>query len=170
MSRALIALPLTLLLAGCTPLGTFLSEGPPQPEPGITAIPSATPSPEPTTGDCDDLVLNLPGEYHVGDCVRVTVEGKDVELKAGSIGTLVIRGDANDIDAGSVGSLDIQGNVNDVDTLDLGTVVLRGNYTDIGVHGSVSGIEVHGNDNEVVVDGDYGTVVDDGERNVVRQS
>ncbi len=135
------AVSLGLALSGCTPLGTFVEFGEPRrrephriPRPHSDREPRR---PEPTTGECDDPVLVDPGEYHLPDCVRLTIEGHDIEVHAGSVGTLIIDGDANDVSVGDVGSLSIIGSVNEVDTLDLATLDLNGRFNWIGVHGSV---------------------------------
>jgi len=164
------AVSLGLALSGCTPLGTFVEFG----EPGAVAptaspdpTPTAIPSPTPTTGECDDAVLTEPGEYHLPDCVRLTIEGHDIQVHAGSVGTLIIDGDANDVSVGDVGSVTILGSVNEVDTLDLETLDLNGRFNWVGVHGSVDRVAIDGDDNEVLADGDVGQVEDRGERNVV---
>lgn len=169
MRRRLLipALAATLALAGCTPVGTFLGSVEPQITPTATASPTAIASPEPTTGPCDDAVLDQPGEYHLPDCIRLTIVGNDIEVNAGSVGTLIIRGHANEVDAGRVGTVTIIGHVNDLDTLDATSVDIRGNYNDIGVHGSVGRVVVDGHDNELLADGDVGAVEDRGDDNVV---
>jgi hypothetical protein len=166
------AVSLGLALSGCTPLGTFVDFGEPgaavptaSPDPTPTATP--TPTPTPTTTECDEAVLVEPGEYHLPDCVRVTIVGHDIQVHAGHVGTLVINGDANTVSVGDVGSLSIVGSVNDVDTLDLSDLDLDGRFNWIGVHGSLDRVEIDGDDNEVLADGDIGEIVDRGERNVV---
>ena len=74
------------------------------PTASASPTPTATPSPTPTSTACDDAVLTEPGEYHLPDCVSVTVEGHDIQVNAGDIGTLIITGNANDVNAGDVGS------------------------------------------------------------------
>lgn len=164
------ALALGLALSACTPLGQFSGFGEPDatgPTASSTTTPSATPSPTPTSTDCDNAVLTEPGEYHLPDCVRLTIEGHDIQVNAGSVGTLIITGNANDVSAGDVGSLTINGNVNDVDTLDLTSVDLQGRFNQIGVHGSVERVAVDGDDNEVIADGEVGSIEVRGKRNVV---
>jgi hypothetical protein len=168
---SIAALGLGLALSACTPIGQFIGpggSGAASPTASSSPTPSATPSPEPTSTDCDDAVFTEPGTYHVGDCVRLTVEGQDITVTAGSVGTLIIRGNANNVSAaGEVGSLTIDGNVNDVDTLDLSSVEIEGRFNQLGVHGSVERVSVDGDDNEVLADGEVGTVEVRGERNVV---
>ena len=164
------AVSLGLALSGCTPLDRFTEFGEPGaagPTASESPTPTATPSPTPTTTDCDEAVLTEPGEYHLPDCVRVTVEGRDIQVNAGSVGTLIIMGSGNDVAAGDVGSLRIMGSVNDVDTLDLSTLEIDGRFNQIGVHGSVDRVAIDGNDNDVLADGDVGQVEDRGERNTV---
>lgn len=164
----LLAVPVLLVLAGCTPVGMFLGDGAEPTEPPTpAATPSASPTPTPATGGCDDAVLTDPGEYHLPDCLKVTVQGHDIQVNAGAIQTLLIEGDGNDVNAGVVGSLRVRGSVNDVDTLEASSVELAGNFNQIGVHGSVGRVAVDGNDNDVLADGDVGAVEDRGERNVV---
>ena len=166
------AVSLGLALSGCTPLGTFVDFGEPDaaaptasPEPTPTATPTPTPTPEST--ECDEALLVEPGEYHLPDCLRITIVGHDIDVNAGDVGTLVIKGDANDVAVGDVGSLSIEGSVNDVDTLDVTALDLNGRFNWIGVHGSVEKVEIDGDDNEVLADGEVGEVDDRGERNVV---
>ncbi|MEO5921854.1 MAG: hypothetical protein ABIQ01_12005 [Pseudolysinimonas sp.] len=162
---------LALTLSACTPIGQFIGPGGPGaagPTTSSSPTPSTTPSPEPTSTDCDDAVFTEPGDYHVGDCVRLTVEGHDITVTAGSVGILIITGNANNVSAaGEVGSLTVEGNVNDVDTLDVSSVEIEGRFNQLGVHGSVERVAIDGDDNEVLVDGDIGPVEVRGERNVV---
>ncbi len=168
---SIAALGLGLALSACTPIGQFVGPGGPGadgPTTSSSPTPTATPSPEPTSTDCDDAVFTEPGDYHVGDCVRLTVEGRDITVTAGSVGTLIITGNANDVSAaGEVGSLTIDGNVNDVDTLDLSTLEIHGRFNQVGVHGSVERVAIDGDDNDVLADGEVGTVEVRGERNAV---
>jgi hypothetical protein len=176
MRRALLVAPLLLMLAGCTAIGQFsgpdapaLGGDAPAAAPTASATPSATPTPtpEPTSTDCDDPVLIDPGEYHLPDCLEVTVQGHDIHVVAQSIGTLIIDGNANEVDAGEVGTVSIDGNVNRVDTLDLGDLDIDGRFNRVGVHGSVESVEVRGNDNDVIADGDIGSITDHGESNLI---
>lgn len=164
------AVSLGLTLSGCTPLDAFVEFGEPDaasPTASPDATPTATPPPTPTTSDCDHAVLVEQGEYHLPDCIRLTIEGHDIEVYAGSVGTLIINGVANDVSVGDVDSLIIVGSVNKVDTLDLSTLALNGRFNRIGVHGSVDRVAIDGDDNEVLADGDVGLVEDRGERNTV---
>jgi hypothetical protein len=170
--RVVPGVVLVLLLAGCTPVGQFLA-GPggaatPAPSASPSAgIPTPTPTPTPTSGDCDDVVLTDPGEYHLPDCLRVTVRGHDIQVNAGSVQTLVIDGNANDVDAGDVESASITGAVNHLDTLDLGALEIHGNFNTVGVHGSLERGAIDGDDNSVLADGEIGAVEDRGERNEI---
>jgi hypothetical protein len=174
----LMAALVLMVLSACTPVGQFLAAGGGEdstaaptasasPTPSPTPTPTPTVPPEPTSTDCEDAVLTDPGEYHLSDCVRVTVRGHDIQVNAGSIQTLVIEGDDNDIHAGDVGSLRVTGSVNDVGTLDAGSVDISGRFNQIDVHGSVQRVGINGDDNDVLADGDIGAVEDRGERNVV---
>jgi hypothetical protein len=162
---------LALMLSACTPIGQFVGPGGPDaasPTASSTPTPSVTPTPEPTSTDCDNAVFTEPGEYHVGDCVRLTVEGRNITVTAGSVGTLIIIGNANDVSAaGDVGSLSVEGNVNDIHTLDVSSVEIEGRFNQLGVHGSVERVAVDGDDNEVLADGEVGSVEIRGEGNVV---
>src|SRR5690606_8739713 len=112
--RLVLAAPVLVLataLAGCT--SDFLLREPGTP-PSETPVPTAEPTDEPTaqpTGSptasptptiplpvfvaegCQDLRLNAPGRYVIGDCTTVTIEGNGISLRAARIGELVIRGD-----------------------------------------------------------------------------
>ncbi|MEQ1894203.1 MAG: protein kinase, partial [Planctomycetota bacterium] len=65
-------------------------------------------------------VFTEPGDYFVGDCVRLTIDGNNIEVHAGEVGTLIIRGNGNVLSAGDVDRLRIEGSVNEVDALVVG--------------------------------------------------
>ena len=164
------AVSLGLALTGCTPLDSFTGfgeDGAAAPTASHSPTPEPTPTPTPTNTDCDDAVLTEPGEYHLPDCIRLTIVGHDIQVNAGRVGTLIVTGDANDVNAGDVGTLSVVGSVNDVDTLDATSVDIDGAFNQIGVHGSVERDTIDGNDNEVLADGDVGQVEDRGDRNTV---
>jgi hypothetical protein len=162
---------LALALSACSPIGQFIGpsgQGAASPTASSSPTPTPSPTPEATSTDCVNAVFTEPGEYHVGDCVRLTVEGRDITVTAGSVGTLIITGNANNVSAaGDVGSLTVDGNVNDVNTLDLSSLEIEGRFNRIGVYGSVERVAIDGDDNEVLADGDIGSVEVRGERNVV---
>lgn len=142
-----------LLLGGCT--SDFLVDGgtaaPTPTETAATPGPTeSTPPAEPVEEfDCDNLLIDRPGNYVVGDCGTVTLEGGGIDLAFTSIATLVILGDGADV----VGET-------------LGTVELEGQRADIAAN-VIERLSIRGEENTVVVDTTIGTVVVNGNENVV---
>lgn len=104
-----------VLMTGCTS-DWVLGGSTPRPS-HDTAGPDASASPTPDAGeDCGELVLDEPGDYDLGECDSVTLEGDDISLGAVSIGELVIRGDRNDVDVvGGIDAVVVDGDDNVVD-------------------------------------------------------
>lgn len=165
---ALLLAACALTLAGCVivpPMGAPATPAP-------TTLEEPPPS-EPTNGDaldCDGgfLLIDRPGDYRIGACDEVELNGTGIDLTTGDIGTLTIRGDDNDVTAASVGTLTIQGQDNDVDADRVGSVEIAGNDNDVDSRGDVGAVRLDGNENSVEYSGQVGAVDDRGHANEVR--
>lgn len=153
-----------LLLAGCT--SAFLVEGDAASEPAPTA--SATPAPDASTPlsepdyDCDHLLINRPGNYVVGECGAVTLEGAGIDLSFTSIATLVVRGDRADLVGGELGSVELQGEGNDISAESIDSLRLRGEGNTVLVGGAVGSVIVDGNENVVTAGEGVDSSIDNG--------
>ncbi len=156
-----LALPIAFALAGCI---TVVQ----QPEPEVTRIdttPSASPAPG---GDCE--VVTQTATQRFDDCDELVVEGADLDIEVGTVGTLIVRGDRNDVDALEVGSLSIAGQENEIDVDgDLGTLEIAGDRNDVDVEGAVGTASINGNDNEIDADRGVDVLNDNGARNSVNR-
>lgn len=144
----------TVLLTGCT--SAFLDGGPiaePEPTPSttMTSDPGETAAPDPADDlDCDNVLITRPGNYVLGACGSVTIEGSSIDVTFTSIATLVIRGDRIDL----VGE-------------ELGSVEINGQGSEFSIATTVRTLRIRGNGNTVVADGRIGDVVVDGNENTV---
>lgn len=169
MSRRLhapiVLVATALVLTGCVILPPVPGGGSaPTPIPGETLIPT-----DPDACDGGTLRLDQPGEYRIGDCDELVIEGQRIEVIAGALGAVTIRGDDNELDAGTIGSLEIQGQQNEVDAASLGSVDISGDRNDVDSTGDIGAVTLVGNDNEVNYAGQAGTLDDRGDRNEVRR-
>ena len=138
---AVVGITLLLALAGCTADWLLGSDGSAGPSPTASEEPDPTPSATPSGSsgpieECaDDLVLNRPGTYLLGDCDTLTVEGAGIVVEAASVGHLILRGDDNEVRAsGGIGSVIVSGNSNTVTSqTSIGTITESGQNNDIGV-------------------------------------
>jgi len=156
-----------VLLAGCT--SDFLSSGggtePLPTESAATPEPSATvDTPDPADDlDCVNLLIDRPGNYVIGDCGTVTLEGTGIRLTFASIGELVLRGDGADVVGETLGSLQIDGQGADISAYEIGDVVIRGDDHVVVAETTIESVDVSGNGNVVSAgDGITLPVVDDG--------
>jgi len=142
----------------------------------LTGCVPVIPVPPPGGGVVDDrddtsprgacAIVADPGLQRLGDCEVLVVEGVDLTLEVGSIGTLEVRGDRIDIRALAVGAVSIEGQDNKLDVEgDIGSVTVRGDRNDVDSDGAIGSASVHGNDNEVFADRGIGRVDDRGDRN-----
>lgn len=165
---ALAGLALTAVaLAGCT--STFLLDGGTGvgPTAEVTGTPSAAPTttaePDPRPDyDCDNLLINRPGNYVIGDCGTVTVEGAGIDLAFASIATLVVRGDGADLVGEDLGDVAIEGQRNSIDALSIGALQIRGEGNTVIVESTIDTVVVNGNENVVSAADGVGTSVDNG--------
>lgn len=144
-----------VLLAGCT--SDFLADGgvgAPAPS-ETTAAPNPTPTDDPSEPDpaedfdCVNLLIDRPGNYVVGDCGTVTLEGVGIRLTFTTIADLVIRGDGADVVGEDLGSVEIQGQGNEFSVLSIGDLVIRGEDNVVEVETTIDTVEVQGNGNVV---------------------
>jgi hypothetical protein len=166
-----------VLLAGCTSDflvgdGTAPGVGPTPTESAATPEPTATdeaPEPDPAEEfDCVNLLIDRPGNYVVGDCGTVTLEGRGIRLTFTSIADLVIRGDGADVVGESLGSVEIQGEGSEISALDIGDLVIRGTENVVTVETTIGTVNVQGNGNVVsAADGIDAPVVDNGLNNEI---
>jgi len=174
LSAALVA-----ALSACSPLSLFSNWGSaPSPSASRSAeaapSPTSTPSPikhptaSPSAG-CVDRVISLAGEYRIGDCENLTVEGSGIKVTAAHLGTLTIRGDSLQVLAQTIRSLDVDGSLNNVQTNnDMGTILITGDRNMITCNASVASVIVNGDDNTVRVEGGVdGAVQNNGQRNEI---
>ncbi|MGV3711650.1 DUF3060 domain-containing protein [Pseudolysinimonas sp.] len=157
----------TVLLTGCT--SAFLDGGPiaePDPEPTAsqTSAPEETAAPDPGSDyDCDDLLLNRPGNYVLGACGTITVEGSGIDLTFTSIATLVVRGDRVDLVGGELGSVEINGQGSEISvTATIDRLRLRGNGNTVLADGRIGDVVVDGNENTVTAGEGIGSTIDNG--------
>jgi hypothetical protein len=162
-----------VLLAGCT--SNFLADGPAEGTPSPSAS-SAVPEPTPTENpvdpadesDCVNLLLDRPGNYVIGDCDTVTINGTGIRLTFLTVGRLVLRGDGTDIAGETIGSLDIQGQAAEVTAFEIDELVIRGDDNVVTVDGVIGTVNVRGNGNVVTAtDGIDAPVVDNGLNNEI---
>ncbi|WP_395639574.1 hypothetical protein [Pseudolysinimonas sp.] len=156
-----------VLLAGCT--SDFLSEGggggPAPTETIATPEPTVTDAaPDPADElDCVSLLIDRPGNYVVGECGTVTLEGSGIRLTFTSIAELVIRGDGADLVGETVGTVEIQGQGADISAVSIGDVVIRGEENVIVAESTIDTVNVQGNENVVTAgEGIQSPVVDNG--------
>jgi hypothetical protein len=156
-----------VLLTGCT--SDFLVDGgsaAPAPTP-TTASPEPTESgapPEPVEEfDCDDVLIDRPGNYVLGDCGTVTVEGGGIDLAFTSIATLVINGDGADIVGETLGSVEVEGQRVEVSAVSIEQLTIRGEQNTVVVETTIGTVVVNGNENVVTAgEGISAPVVDNG--------
>ena len=148
-SLAVLA-PVAFLLAGCVmpPLPGL----PPLPIPGETLAPN-----DPEACVDGTLLVTTPGEYRIGSCDELTIEGRDIEVIADDVRALIIRGDDVEVDARSIDILKIQGQSNDVEAGDIDRIDLRGDDNDVDSSGDIGELTINGNSNDV----DYAGTLDD---------
>ena len=154
-----------VLLAGCT--SAFLVEG------GTAgAGPESTATPEPSDAvptepaeefDCDDILIDRPGNYVLGDCGTVTLEGGGIDLAFSSIANLVIRGDAVDVVGEVLGGVEIEGERADLSATSIERLSIRGERNTVVVDTTIGVVVVNGNENVVTTgEGIDAPVVDNG--------
>lgn len=145
-----------VLLAGCT--SDFLVDG------GTGAAPTpaeTTATPQPTATeeapqvdpdeefDCVNLLIDRPGNYVVGDCRTVTLQGSGIRLTFTSITELVIRGDGVDVVGEALGSVDINGQRSEISAFQIDDVTIRGDDNVVTVETNIGSVTVQGNRNVV---------------------
>lgn len=167
---ALLALALTaVVLAGCT--SNFLIDGgtgtaaPVPTETSATPEPTeSAPPPEPVEEfDCDDVLIDRPGNYVIGECGTVTLEGGGIDLAFTSIETLIINGDGADISGETIGSLELEGQRADISAISIEAVSIRGAQNTVVVDTTIGTVVVNGNENVVSTgEGIESPVVDNG--------
>lgn len=160
MRRALLAPAglVLLVLAGCT--SNFIVEGgnaggAPTP----TATDTATPEPTETTPaepeiqyECDNLLLNAPGNYYLGDCGTITLEGSGIDLVASSIAVLIVRGENADVVVDEIGRLELSGQGNTFEVRSITKVEIQGNGNVVTVEDAIGTLRIEGNENVVTAD------------------
>ena len=166
----LVAIALSAaLLAGCT--SDFLAGGGTGAAvPGeTTATPDATPSdeapqPDPNEAfDCVNLLIDRPGNYVVGECGTVTLEGSGISFTFTSIADLIVRGDGADVVGEDVGSVEIEGQGAEFSVTSIGDLAIRGEDNVVVVESTIDTVDVQGNGNVVSAgDGIQSPPVDNG--------
>ncbi|HWH97415.1 MAG TPA: hypothetical protein VNS80_03530 [Pseudolysinimonas sp.] len=167
---ALLGLALTaVLLAGCT--STFLVDGGTGTAAPVPTESSATPEPSESTAppepveefDCDNVLIDRPGNYVLGECGTVTLEGGGIDLTFTSIATLVILGDGADIVGETLGSVELEGERADIAAISINSLSIRGAQNTIVVDTTIGTVVVNGNENVVSTgEGIESPVVDNG--------
>lgn len=165
---ALLGLALTaVLLAGCT--SNFLVDdgnGSAAPSPSLTATPEPTESEEPQPEeqyDCDNVLIDRPGNYVLGECGTVTLEGGGIDLTITSVATLVIRGDSADLVAETIGSIELEGQRADISAVSIERLSIRGEQNTVVVETTIGVVVVNGNENVVSTgEGIESPVIDNG--------
>lgn len=155
-----------LLLGGCT--SDFLVEGgtaaPTPTESAATPEPTETTPPEPVEEfDCDDVLIDRPGNYVLGDCGTVTLEGGGIDLVFTSIASLVISGDGADVVGETLGTVELEGQRVDIEAIVIERLSIRGEENTVVVDTTIGTVVVNGNENVVSTgDGIEAPVVDNG--------
>ena len=156
-----------VLLAGCT--SDFLAAGGAPAPAETTTAPAPTPTeeaPQPDPAeefDCVNLLIDRPGNYVVGDCGTVTLEGSGIRLTFISIAELVIRGDGAEVVGEDLGSVEIQGQGTEFAVTSIGDLVIRGEDNVVVVDSTIDTVDVQGNGNVVSAgDGIQSPPVDNG--------
>jgi hypothetical protein len=156
-----------LLLAACT--SDFLVDGgtaaPSPTETAATPEPTeSTPPPEPVEEfDCDDVLINRPGNYVLGDCGTVTLEGGGIDLAFTSIASLVISGDGADVVGETLGTVELEGQRVDIEAIVIERLSIRGEENTVVVDTTIGTVVVNGNENVVTTgEGIEAPVVDNG--------
>jgi hypothetical protein len=155
-----------VFLTGCT--SDFLVDGgTAAPAPTQTTTPEPTESaapPEPVEEfDCDDVLIDRPGNYVLGECGTVTIEGGGVDLAFTSIATLVINGDGADIVGETLGDVEIEGQRVEVSAISIEQLSIRGEQNTVVVETTIGTVVVNGNENVVTAgEGISAPVVDNG--------
>lgn len=165
---ALFGLALTaVLLAGCT--SDFLVDdgtggAAPTPTSSGTPEPTATAEPEPTEEyDCDNVLIDRPGNYVLGDCGTVTLEGGGIDLTVTSVATLVISGDGADVVGETIGGIEIEGQRADISAISIERLSIRGEQNTVVVETTIGVVIVNGNENVVSTgEGIESPVIDNG--------
>lgn len=160
---------LALALAGCS---SSVLLGVPQGD--APAAPTATPSPAPeSTAEpvvdvgCDHVRITEPGNYLLGDCATVTLEGTGIDVTAAGIGQLLVRGDRLDVVAETIDDLRIEGQGNEIEAGTIDRVDLRGERNEITADDPIGVVTIDGNENVVASDGGVDTLIDNGLLNEV---
>lgn len=174
-TRALVPVLAAVLLAGglagCT--SDFLVGGG---ETEATSTPTPSPSPTdaaPTSGpgqaegeltpECDDILIDRPGNYVLGDCGTVMLVGSGIDLQFSRIDELVVRGDGARIAGDVILRLDLEGDRATVQATSLGAVTIDGGDNTVTAQDDISSLVIDGNDNTVTAPGGYHTTpVDNG--------
>lgn len=147
-----------------TPVGTLPGGPASDPANWVSPVPGSTTACAADTG----YAINETGEYWLtGTCsvVSVSAEGSDLE-SAGAISVLSVQGRDNDVDARTIGNLNVAGDGNDIDadTVTAGTIAgqendlsvssadaltVNGDRNSIEAETRIGSLTVNGNDNEV---------------------
>jgi hypothetical protein len=155
-----------LLLAGCT--SDFLGDGgiaaPTPSESAATPQPTDSTPPEPVEEfDCDDVLIDRPGNYVLGECGTVTLEGGGIDLTFTSIAKLVILGDGVDVVGEVLGTVDLEGQRADISAISIDDLSIRGEQNTVVVDTTIGTVIVNGNENVVTTgEGIESPVVDNG--------
>jgi hypothetical protein len=155
-----------LLLAGCT--SNFLGGGgtaaPSPTSTDETPQPTESTPPEPVEEfDCDDVLIDRPGNYVLGECGTVTLEGGGIDLTFTSIADLVIRGDGVDLVGETLGNVDLEGQRADISAISIENLSIRGEQNTVVIDTTIGTVIVNGNENVVTTgEGIDSPVVDNG--------
>jgi hypothetical protein len=163
---ALLSLMVAALLTGCT--SDFLVDGgtaEPAPTPtSASPEPTETATPEPVEQfNCDDILIDRPGNYVLGACGTVTVEGSGIDLTFTSVDQLVIRGDAVDIVGDVIGSVELEGQRSEISAVSIEALSITGELNTVIVTTTIGTVIVDGNENVVSTgEGIESPVIDNG--------
>jgi len=157
-----------LLLGGCT--SNVLGQGA-APQPTPTPTESETPAPEPTAAPplfaCDNVLIEAPGSYVLGECGTVYVEGPGIHVSAATIVELVMRADGSRASVDRLDRLVLTGNTNEITAAVAGEVVIFGDDNSVVVDEEIGTVSVDGDMNLVVAGFGIGSVSDNGFENTI---
>jgi hypothetical protein len=155
-----------LLLAGCTSdfLGNGGVAGPSPTQTAVTPEPTESTPAEPVDEQVITVeLLDRPGNYVLGACGTVTLEGSGIDLSFSSIANLVIRGDGVDIVGETLGRVELEGQRADIAAISIEDLSIRGEQNTVVVDTTIGTVVVNGNENVVTTgEGIDSPVVDNG--------
>jgi hypothetical protein len=148
-----VVLAASVVLAGCSPVGTGGSS-----------------SPTPTAGAPSAGCVNGEADYTTagskntlgGVCKKVVISGDNITLTAADVTDLTVSGNNNTVNAAVLSSVTIVGNSNTVKTTTVGPVTVSGNGNTLTALGPIGDVSVNGANDTITTPGKFGTITQSG--------